>query len=258
MEIGTLNKIHLANMTRWDASSKKWAECADRRGIWKRCCNDPTLVFSENVMRRLKHIENKNICVLGSGDNQAVFALAGLGAKVTSVDISEKQLQIAYDRARILGLEITFVQNDVTHLISLADNRFDFIYTGGHVAVWISDLRKYYSEAVRILAQKGWLIIDEYHPFRRIWKESKSELTVKSAYLERGPFRYMLNDDVLYKSEGNLESFEFHWTISDFLNAVIATGCKILEVDEYGEHVGDWEGAPLKGLPENILIIAEK
>lgn len=258
MEIGTLNKIHLANMIRWDASSKKWAECADSRGIWERCCNDPTLVFSENVMKRLKNIENKNICVLGSGDNQAVFALAGLGAKVTSVDISEKQLQIAYDRARILGLEITFVQNDVTNLISLADNRFDFIYTGGHVAVWISDLRKYYSEAVRILAQKGLLIIDEYHPFRRIWKESKSELTVKSSYLERGPFRYMLNDDVLYKSEGNFESFEFHWTLSDFLNAVITTGCKILEVDEYGEHVGDWEGAPLKGLPENILIIAEK
>lgn len=258
MEKETLNKVHLANMIRWDASSRRWAECADSRGIWQRCVMDPTLVFSENVMKRLKNIENKHICVLGSGDNEAVFALAGLGAKVTSVDISEKQLQIASDRARNLGLEITFVQNDVTHLISLGDNRFDIIYTGGHVAVWVSDLRSYYAEAARILVQKGLLIIDEYHPFRRIWKESESELAVKSSYLERGPFRYMLNDDVLYKSEGNFESFEFHWTISDFLNAVIATDCKILEVDEYGEYVGNWEGAPLKGLPENFLIIAEK
>jgi hypothetical protein len=30
------------------------------------------------------------------------------------------------------------------------------------------------------------------------------------------------------------------------------------EVDEFGEAVADWEGAPLRGLPEFLLIGARK
>ena len=33
------------------------------------------------------------VCVIGSGDNYAAFALAGLEAAATSTDISEQQLK---------------------------------------------------------------------------------------------------------------------------------------------------------------------
>jgi hypothetical protein len=33
----------------------------------------------------LKDIDGKDVCVLGSGDNEVAFALAGLGGQVTSV-----------------------------------------------------------------------------------------------------------------------------------------------------------------------------
>jgi 2-polyprenyl-3-methyl-5-hydroxy-6-metoxy-1,4-benzoquinol methylase len=46
--------------------------------------------------------------VLGSGDNQVVFALAGLGAKVISIDISDKQIEVARKRAAVLGLKGRF------------------------------------------------------------------------------------------------------------------------------------------------------
>ncbi len=254
----TLNEMHLANQKKWNASSQRWAECADSRGIWKKCHKDPSLVFSEKVLNRVKNISGKKVCVLGSGDNQAVFALAGLGAKVTSVDISEKQLEVAAWRADILGLDINFLQSDVTKLSALKDNEFDLVYTGGHVAVWVSDLNQYYSEAIRVLRPKGLFIVDEYHPFRRVWKESKMELFVENPYFERGPYRYFQTKDILYGAKGEIESFEFHWTVSDFFQAVIKGGCSILEVDEYGTYVGDWEAAPMKGLPENLLIIGEK
>ena len=181
-----------------------------------------------------------------------------MGAKVTSVDISEKQLEIAAQRAQLLDLKIDFVQSDVTELSRLDNNSFDLVYTGGHVAVWVSDLKQYYSEAARILKPAGIFIVDEYHPFRRVWKETKTELVIENDYYNRGPYRYLLNDDVLYKAAGAYESFEFHWTVSDFFNAVIQSGCTILEVDEYGTYVGDWEAASFQGLPENLLIIAQK
>jgi len=216
------------------------------------------LVLSDKELYYLKGIAGRRVCVLGSGDNQVVFALAGLGALVTSVDISEKQLQIAQQRSYELGLSVEFVQADVTDLSALASDSFEVIYTGGHVAVWVTDLFKYYAEAARILAPEGLLLISEYHPFRRIWKESKTTLSVKSRYLDRGPFEYDYTDNVLSREIGSLKSYEYHWTVADYLNSVISSGCRILFVDEFGEYVGDWEGAPLGGLPEFLLIVARK
>lgn len=251
-------EFHDANQKRWEAAAERWARGADLRGTWRRCPKEPQLVLSDKELEYLSNIGGKRVCVLGSGDNQVVFALAGLGAAVTSVDISQNQLDIAERRARELGLSICFIQADVTDLSILESDSYDIVYTGGHVAVWVADLRTYYSEAVRILRPGGLFVVDEYHPFRRIWKESRETLSVASAYFERGPFEYDLSEDILGKKPGSLKSYEFHWTIGDYINAVLGAGCHLLLVDEQGEEVAEWEGAPLHGLPEFLLIVARK
>jgi ubiquinone/menaquinone biosynthesis C-methylase UbiE len=253
-----LNDMHRANQVKWNASSENWAKNADSRGLWKRCPEEPALVLDQVILNHLKGISGKSICVLGSGDNEAAFALAGMGAQVTSVDISQRQLDVAAERAQILNLDIAFVQSDVTHLNTLSDQSFDVVFTGGHVAVWVSDLMLYYREASRILKPDGLFIIDEYHPFRRIWKESKTELEVEMSYFKRGPFTYAQSDNVLYPEKGELVSYEFHWTVADFMNAVIKNDCRILEVHEFGEKAESWEGAPMNGLPHCLVIIAQK
>jgi ubiquinone/menaquinone biosynthesis C-methylase UbiE len=251
------NPFHLANRKRWEAAADQWAERADSRGIWQRCAKKPSLVLCKRELAYLAKIKNKRACVLGSGDNQVVFALAGLGARVTSVDISQRQLDIAASRAQKLGLKIEFLRADVTDLRALKSAAFDAVYTGGHVAVWVSKLQSFYNEAARLLRSRGLLIVNEYHPFRRIWKHG-SDLKIEARYLDRGPFSYELTDDVLEPKVGGFKSFEFHWTVSDFLNAITRSGCQIEEVEEYGEYVGDWEGAPMQGLPEWLLIFARK
>ena len=253
-----LNKLHEANRKRWDAGAADWAKKADSRGLWRRCPEEPELVLSPNELKYLREISGKRAAVLGSGDNQVTFALAGLGAQVTSVDISDEQLAVGERRARELGLNVEFVRADVTDLSELASGHFDVVYTGGHVAVWVSDLDKYYAESARILKTGGLLLIAEYHPFRRIWKESKDRLVVEMPYFERGPFEYFMDDDILEPKPGDLKSYEFHWTMSDFVNAVVKGGCNIVEMDEFGTYVGDWEGAPMDGLPEFFLIVARK
>ena len=252
------DRIHAANRKRWDAAARQWAEGADNRGLWKRCPQEPELVLCEKELEYLGDISGKRVCVLGSGDNQVVFALAGLGAEVTSVDISQNQLDIAAQRANALGLAVSFVRADVTDLSCLADASFDVVYTGGHVAVWVADLAMYYSEAARILRPGGLYVVNEYHPFRRIWRDSGDSMIVESPYLERGPFEYDLSDDVLRPEPGPLKSYEFHWTVADYLNAILRAGCRLLFVDEYGEQVYDWERAPMHGLPEFLLVIARK
>jgi len=252
------DEIHAANRRRWEVAATDWARKADSRGLWRRCAKKPGLVLSAQELGHLGKVRGKRVCVLGSGDNQAVFALAGLGAAVTSVDIAENQLKIAKRRARQLGLTIRFVRADVTDLSAFRDGSFDIVYTGGHVAVWVADLAAFHREAVRILVPSGLLMISEYHPFRRIWRESRTALSVQSPYLNRGPFRQDYSEDVLAREPGSFTCYEFHWTVADHLNAVIRAGCRLVAVEEYGEQVGDWEGAPLDGLPEDLLIAARK
>jgi len=252
------NEIHETNRQRWDAASERWAKGADDRGLWRRCPTEPELVLSDKELAHLRDLRGKRVAVLGSGDNQVVFALAGLGGIVTSVDVSENQLAVAERRARELGLSVSFIRADVTDLSAIDDNTFDAVYTGGHVACWVSDLDTYYAEAARILRPNGLFLVCEYHPFRRIWQDSPDTLTVESAYFERGPFEYDVSEDILRPKPGTLKSYEFHWTMSDYLNAVLKSGCRVLDTDEFGTDVADWEGAPLHGMPEFFLIVAQK
>ena len=66
-----------------------WRHKAEQRGTWRQCHRNPALVFSPAEMSFLSDVRGKDVCVLGSGDNEAVLALPGMGARVTSVDISE-------------------------------------------------------------------------------------------------------------------------------------------------------------------------
>jgi SAM-dependent methyltransferase len=252
------NQFHEANRRRWDAASASWAHHADSRGIWKKCHLDPSLALDVAELKWLRDVGGKSIAVLGSGDNQVAFALSGMGAKATSIDISEQQLDVARSRAAALGLNMTFVRADVVDLSCLGDATFDLVYTGGHVAVWVSDLQRYYGEAARILRPDGLLIVSEYHPFRRVWSRSASDLKVGINYFDRGPHRFEAATDVLYPEPGDLEQFEFHWTVADYIGAILAAGYRLVHTEEFGDTCEKWEGAPMAGLPGSLLLVGRR
>ena len=123
--------MHEVNRKGWDVISPYWQAKVDATEDWRRYHIDPTLALNQQELKYLGNISGKDACVLGSGNNLVAFTLAGLGAKVTSVDISEIQLSIAADRAKELRLDINFIQADVTDLSLISDETFDVAYTGG-------------------------------------------------------------------------------------------------------------------------------
>ncbi len=248
-----MNRIHEQNRACWDDSADEWRRRADRRGIWRNAHRDPTLVFCPTEMEYLAGVAGKDVCVLGSGDNEAVFALAGMGARVTSVDISERQLDVARERAGILGLSVRFLRADVTDLSDLADGSFDLAYTGGHVTVWVSDIRRFYAEAARILRAGGLLLINEYHPVRRMWQESEGP-SPRYRYLDRGPYEYPTD-----AQNPHVET-EFHWTVADHIQAVLDGGCALVRVEELGEgaETEDYAANVPAALPMSLVIVGRK
>ena len=221
-----MSEIHEDNRTVWDGWANWWASERDAKGIWKRCHREPELVFLPGEMELLHDVDSKDVCVLASGDNETVFALAGMGAKVTSVDISQNQLDIAARRADELGLDVTFLRSDATDISSLRAESFDLVYTGIGVTVWISDIRKYYGEAVRILKSGGVFIVKDGHPFPAVLS-NEAPLEKHTNYFERGPYEFVSN-------EGHT-GHEHYWTVGDHVRAVLDAGCELVTLDEVGQ-----------------------
>ena len=253
-----MNRMHQANRKGWDAASPHWQAMIEERVDWRKCPTDRTIALRRQELEHLGEVSGKDVVVLGSGDNLVVFTLAGMGARVTSLDISQKQLDTAAERARELGLKITFVRADVVDLSSLKDESFDLVYTGGHVAVWVSDLKTYYSEACRILRAGGMFIVTEYHPFRLIWQDSPNDLKIESRYFDQGPHEYDRSEDVPGTPAGSLPSYEFHWTVSDYVTALMNSGCALVALEEFDDELQRWENAPMAGLPHYLLLVGRK
>ena len=131
------------------------------------------------------------------------------------------------------------------------------MYTGGHVGVWVSDLRTYYREAIRILREGGLFLVNEYHPFRRIWKDLDTSLEVQYSYFDNGPHEHRVSEDHV-DAPGDMKQFEFHWTVSQYLNAVIEQGVELIRFEEVDDAPEEWEYAPLQGLPRILLIAGRK
>jgi len=124
--------------------------------------------------------------------------------------------------------------------------------------VWVSNLARYYREACRILKRGGLFLVNEYHPFRRIWKPNAERLEREIGYFDRGPVQYDRAEDTGGAVAGPLPSYEFHWTVSDYVTALLAAGCELLSLQEFGQGRQDWETAPLEGLPESLMLVGRK
>ena len=279
--------MHEANRRGWDAVAAQWQAGIDAKVDWRKIPDDIRIALDDVELKYLGDVSGRSVCVLGSGDNLVVFALSAAGARVMSVDISQTQLDIAAGRADELGLSIVFHRTDVTELGGLGSPDgpddpqdggpggqvepdeskgvgFDIVYTGGHVAVWVSDLKRYYGEAIRILKPGGLFMVNEYHPFRRIWKHSAGSLKQEYHYFDHGPLAYDRSEDLTEVSgqsvpSGPLPSYEFHWTVSDLVRAMLEGGCELTAMVEYGDGRQGWEGdAPLEKLPANLLLVGRK
>ena len=253
-----MNPKHEANRRRWNAASASYAAMGDRLGNWRKVVEEPGWAFLPEELAILGDVTGQRACVLGSGDNLAVFALAAMGAEVTSVNISEAQIEVARRRAETLDLNVQFLCADVLEIDQLADESYDLVHTSRHVACWVSDLRAFYRQAVRILKPGGLFLVTEYHPLRRIFKNGPERLEVESSYLDRGPFRYEVSEELFDLKAGELEQFEYNWTIADFYAAMTEPGCTLVALDEIGDEAEDWETSNFRGLPQVILLAARK
>lgn len=263
-----MNTMHEANRRYWDALSSNWKALRERDNLWQRCPTEPELAFEGGALDTIRTVcrdlTGKSVCVIGSGDNYAAFALAGMGAQVTSTDISQRQLDVARERAQSLDLDIDFVRTDAANLAPLPSEAFDLVCSTNGFFVWIAQPARVFAEVQRVLKSGGFYIFYDIHPFQRPWRDQVNPIQMEKPYWDTGPFK----DDTD-------SGFEFNWTLADLLNSLAdadlmlkqmvespAKDARFWEGHSYEPGMNsalmDWHNNPRAGLPVWLTVCAQK
>jgi SAM-dependent methyltransferase len=194
------------------------------------------------------------LCLVFCGGQQsAVFGL--LGAQVTVVDFSEKQLEGDRKAAAHYGFEVTTIQADMRDLSSSADSSFDLVYQAPSMA-YIPDVRGVYAEVSRVLRTGGYYRVAHTNPAIEFiemdsWDGEGYRISVPYAVHQ-----------IEYGEEG---SIQFRHYLADIFNGLLAEGLSIVEVQEAPNHLkpdmqadpGTWEHIQMY-VPWIFAIVARK
>ncbi len=171
------------------------------------------------IFRMLGDVGGKSILDAGCGQGYLCRLLAQQGAHVTGVEPATPQIAYAIRSERSARLGITYIQEDLS-LLRLNDRLFDAV-VANMVFMDIPDYHQAMLNCVRCLKDGGSLIFSLIHP---CFEGSDSE------YSENG---YIAVTE--YFQEHSIEQtygYRFHRTLSQYLNMVIQSGCRIAEIVE--------------------------
>jgi malonyl-CoA O-methyltransferase len=162
----------------------------------------------------------------GTGKNTVFFS--EIADKVYAIDFSERMISKAKEKVK--SKNVVFIQSDITHKWPIKNNLIELV-TCNLILEHIENLEFIFSEANRCLKEKGKFFISELYPFRQY--DGK-----KATFLNEG-------------KSAEIDAFVHH--ISDFTNAAINNGFKLLKFNEF------WHELDKNKLPRilSLLFIKE-
>ena len=212
------------------------------------------------IRKYLPDMKGRRILLPSSGDNHAAFALAMMGAHVTSADISERQLENASLIAERLCLDIEFICDDTMKLSQISDQAYDMVYTSNGTLSWINDIDGMNRNIFRVLKVGGYSVMYDMHPFNRPFSgEAWKPPCIVKSYHDVFP--------------------ALHWRLQDIVNSQIKAGMNICELAElpatdasfwftYAElrskrpeeldGINDWKMNAMAALPAWVTLISRR
>lgn len=184
--------------------------------------------LDEKVTREeLVNFYFKSILEIGCGTGKNTSFYSQIGEKVHAVDFSQGMIEKA--REKVQAKNVEFSMMDITKRWMFDDGSFDLIVCN-LVLEHIQDISFVFSETLRVLVSKGRFFINELHPIRQYHGKKA---------------RYQKDEE-----EIEVDAFVHH--TSDFVNAAISNGLKLIKLDEY------WHEEDQNKTPRIVSFLFEK
>jgi len=99
---------------------------------------------------------------------QDSLSLAGRGAIVTGVDLSNEAIAFATRLSREANVPATFIESEAQAFLDAAEpGSFDVVFTSYGALIWIADLPRLFRGIQRVLAPGGRYVNVDFHPL--VW-----------------------------------------------------------------------------------------
>ena len=254
-----------------DQNRRAWNEIAVVRSQSYREAAYPPEFFAgggcslaPEVVEAIGDVRGRRVLHLMCSTGEETMSLSVLGAQAVGVDISERQIDLARQKAQAAGLDTRFVASDIGELPGdIADGEFERIYTATGVLVWIPDIDRWAGVIAAALAPGGRFVLYEAHPVEMcLWGEH-GRVTVVDDYFDTG--RAIESGPGWNHFEGGDDAtepgFEFGWTLGQIVTALADAGLRIERLQEYPT-TSDWRFGDAKDeaqkLPGRFLLVARR
>lgn len=172
---------------------------------------------------------------LASGGGQQMPVFAALGADVTVLDYSDKQLENERIVAEREGYPINIIKADMTNRLPFDDETFDIIF---HPVsnCYVEDVYHVWNECYRVLKKGGILLAGMDNGINFLFDDIKSEPLVCKNKL---PFNPLKDKDLYEKSIANGDGVQFSHTIEEQIGGQLKAGLTLTNLyedrDSYGK-----------------------
>jgi SAM-dependent methyltransferase len=230
-----------------DQNRKAWDEIHRRRTA----ATEGQLGIPAQIRELLPEVAGKHVLHLQCATGESTAELVELGALVTAVDISTEALEVARERAP----DVAYVHADVHDLpLEVRRGRFDLVYTGGGVLIWLQDLDRWATGIASALKPGGTLLLYDEHPLSNCvdplghWRddyfdESPSVVSGLEHFEPTGPPTME-------------QKLERHWRLEQIVDAVVAAELEVTRLAEF-QTLYKWMQRDRR-MPWEFALLAEK
>jgi len=181
----------------------------------------------------LGNLEGKTILHLQCHFGLDSLSLAGLGAKVVGIDLSDKAIEKARVLNSELGLDVEFICCNIYDLPQYLSTQFDIVFTSYGVIGWLPDLDKWASIIQQFLKPGGQFVMVEFHPVLNLlgWKWDG---TLPYSYFNRG---VLLEENVGTYTDRNApiknQAAEWDHSLAEIFTALLNQSLQLTHFQEY-------------------------
>ncbi len=223
-----MDEISRANSMAWDKEEETlswWSKIVDETLIAEaRKGNLELRITTERTVPESwsKRLKDRKVLVLCGGGGQQTPLIAAYGADVTSIDISERQIEKDREALSLYSLEAKTIVGDVLAL-PFEDESFEAIVNPISLN-FVSDLNKAYSEIDRVLKNGGVFMMGIANPVLYIFDEKKMEKKLKVKYTLPFSADKSLSEKEYKKRIERSDTIEFSHTLESIITPLLRRG----------------------------------
>lgn len=180
----------------------------------------------------LGDVFGKSILHLQCHFGQDSISLAGMGAEVTGVDLSDMSINKAKDLCKQTNKKVDFICCNIYDLPQHLNKKFDIVFTTYGTIGWLPDMEAWAKIVSSYLKPEGTFVFVDFHPV--VWMFDDDFKKVGYNYFNSGPI--IEKESGTYanrEADLNEEYVGWNHSFGEVLTALISNGIEIAAFNEY-------------------------